>query len=172
MSPCATVSPARAVKVASPACLPLNVSNAVLERHPATPEEAVVQPSEPPEPTCVNEPVRGAVAVRVEVPTEPSVVRPAVLVKYARLGTAISDVVAISKAEGVSDEQVTPPEAVTADMCCPAPQVVAVRRVKSVPLEAVPIAEAPLPFKIPVREENMGGFEKVRTVEVAAAGKG
>lgn len=51
------------------ACLLLKVSNEVLERQPATPEEAVVHPSAPPEPTCVKEPVRGPDAVRVEVET-------------------------------------------------------------------------------------------------------
>ncbi len=45
----------------------LKVSKAVLERHPATPEEAVVHPKDPPEPICVNEPVRGEEAVSDDV---------------------------------------------------------------------------------------------------------
>ena len=48
-------------------CLLLNVSNAVLERHPATPEDAVVHPIDPPEPTCVNDPVKGEEAESVDV---------------------------------------------------------------------------------------------------------
>lgn len=45
----------------------MKVSKEVFERQPATPEAAVVQPSAPPVPTCVNEPVSGPEAVRVEV---------------------------------------------------------------------------------------------------------
>ncbi len=52
--------------------LPLKVFQSVLDRQPACEPDAVWQPTEPPEPICVNEPVRGEEADMVDVPTEPS----------------------------------------------------------------------------------------------------
>lgn len=52
------------------ACLLLNVVQSALARHPACEPEAVWQPSEPPEPICVNDPVSGEEAESVEVETQ------------------------------------------------------------------------------------------------------
>ena len=49
------------------ACFPLKVVQSVDERHPAWEPDAVWQPSEPEEPICTKEPVRGDDAVNVEV---------------------------------------------------------------------------------------------------------
>lgn len=61
---------------ASVACLLLNVFQSVEERHPAWLPEAVWQPKEPVVPMCVKLPVRGEVAVRVEVATLANVFTP------------------------------------------------------------------------------------------------
>ena len=71
-------------EVTVPLPLLLNVVQSVEERHPACEPDAVWQPSEPEEPICVNEPVRGDAGVRVEVATSPNKAGVALLeVQYA-----------------------------------------------------------------------------------------
>ena len=51
------------------ACLLLKVFQSAEARQPACRVEAIWQPTEPAEPICVNEPVRGEVAESVDVAT-------------------------------------------------------------------------------------------------------